>query len=93
MKNIKEIIEELENCLEGDDEYALGLIGDLKEYLDMLNNSNKINNPWIVFEGNETLFDMEYRKNCECLFDNGEICHYDDEHPYAIMTHFRRVIQ
>ena len=91
MRDVESIIEELENCFQGHDEYILGLLGDLKEYLNMKEHSELINNnPWIGFEGNETLFDIEARKNCECLFDSGEICNYDDEHPYAIMTHFRR---
>lgn len=44
---------------------------------------------WISFEDNKKLFEKEAKRNCECLFDNGESCRYDDEHPFAILTHFK----
>lgn len=83
MRDAESIIEELENCFQGHDEYILGLLSELRD---------SVTNPWIEFKGNEELFNIEARKNCECLFDNGFICKYNDEHPFAIMTHFKRVI-
>ena len=44
---------------------------------------------WIEFKGNEKLFNKEARKNCKIMFDDGSICRYNDEHPRAIMTHFK----
>lgn len=46
-------------------------------------------NNWLKFEDNLELFDIEARRNCECLFDDGSICNYDEEQPFAILTHFR----
>lgn len=44
---------------------------------------------WIKFDGNEKLFTKMAKRNCKIMFDDGTICNYNDEHPVAIITHFR----
>jgi hypothetical protein len=44
---------------------------------------------WIAIEGNESVFNEYAKFNCWCKFDNGVECKYNDEHPMAIMTHFK----
>ena len=49
------------------------------------------NNEWLSFLDNLDIFEIEARKNCECLFDDGTICNYFDEQPFAVLTHFKPV--
>jgi len=51
------------------------------------NITNKSN--WIEFVGNEDLFGEATLSNCMCRFDDGTECHYNDNHPMAILTHFQ----
>ena len=44
---------------------------------------------WIRFDNNHALYDRESKHNCRLLFDNGEECYYDDNHPWAKLTHFK----
>jgi hypothetical protein len=44
---------------------------------------------WLEIEGNESVFNEYAKFNCWCRFDDGTECRYEDEHPMAIMTHFR----
>ena len=44
---------------------------------------------WLEFEGNESVFNEYAKTNCVCRFDDGTECRYEDEHPMAVMTHFR----
>ena len=44
---------------------------------------------WLEFEGNESIFNEYAKRNCICKFDDGTECRYEDEHPMAILTHFR----
>lgn len=44
---------------------------------------------WLEFEGNESIFNEYAKRNCLCRFDDGTECRYEDEHPMAILTHFR----
>ena len=44
---------------------------------------------WISVEGNLSLFKIMSKYNCPVLFDNGVECRFNDEHPYAILTHFK----
>lgn len=42
---------------------------------------------WIPFN-RETSKQFEQCQDKLLLFDNGQTCRYDEEHPFAIMTHF-----
>lgn len=42
---------------------------------------------WIPFN-RETSKQFEQCQDRLLLFDNGQTCRYDEEHPFAIMTHF-----
>jgi len=44
---------------------------------------------WLEFEGNESIFNEYAKRNCLCRFDDGTECRYEDEHPMAVLTHFR----
>ena len=44
---------------------------------------------WLEFEGNESIFNEYAKRNCLCRFDDGTECRYEDEHPMAILTHFK----
>ena len=44
---------------------------------------------WLEFEGYESIFNEYAKRNCVCKFDDGTECRYEDEHPMAILTHFR----
>jgi len=44
---------------------------------------------WLELEGNESVFNEYAKANCWCRFDDGTECRYEDEHPMAVMTHFR----
>jgi hypothetical protein len=44
---------------------------------------------WLDYESNKRLFGEYSRANCLCKFDDGTICRYDDEHPIAVLTHFK----
>ena len=44
---------------------------------------------WIMFVGNEERFNEEAKKNCVIRFDNNVECRYNDQHPNAILTHFK----
>ena len=44
---------------------------------------------WLEIEGNESVFNEYAKFNCWCRFDDGTECKYEDEHPMAILTHFR----
>ena len=44
---------------------------------------------WLEFERNGHLFCEAAKKNYLCKFDDGTVCRYDDEHPFAILTHFK----
>jgi hypothetical protein len=43
---------------------------------------------WLSFDDNTDLFTKYSSRNCRCLFDDGTICRYNDNHPFAILTHF-----
>ena len=44
---------------------------------------------WLEIEGNESVFNEYAKFNCWCRFDDGTECRYEDEHPMAVMTHFK----
>lgn len=44
---------------------------------------------WLEIKGNESVFNEYAKFNCLCKFDNNTECRYNDEHPMAVMTHFR----
>ena len=44
---------------------------------------------WLEFNSNKSLFNTEAKKNCLCLFDDGSIIRFNEEHPMAILTHFK----
>ena len=44
---------------------------------------------WLELKGNESVFNEYAKTNCWCKFDDGTECRYEDEHPMAVMTHFR----
>ena len=44
---------------------------------------------WLEFKGNESIFNEYAKRNCLCKFDDGTECKYEDEHPIAILTHFK----
>jgi len=46
---------------------------------------------WTELTGNVNLFSEQAKKNCFCLFDDDTVCRFDDNHPYAILTHFEIV--
>lgn len=46
-------------------------------------------NGWIEFKSNKELFNTEAKKNCLCMFEDGTVINYNDEHPMQIMTHFK----
>lgn len=50
-------------------------------------------NDWIKLDGNMKLFDEAAKDNCLCKFDNGYICNYFDDWPYAIITHFQLTLK
>jgi hypothetical protein len=37
------------------------------------------------------MFNSMAVKNCLCKFDDGTVCHYEDNHPLAEMTHFQKL--
>ena len=43
---------------------------------------------WLLFDGNENLFNESANSNCFCKFDDGTLCRYNDKHPFAILTYF-----
>lgn len=46
-------------------------------------------NGWVELEGNESIFNEYAKRNCLCKFDDGTECGYEEEHPVAILTHFK----
>ena len=48
-------------------------------------------NGWIKFEGNSAEFNKRILIDGDCLvkFDNGEVMKYSEEHPMAVLTHFK----
>ena len=44
---------------------------------------------WLLFEGNENLFEEAANSNCLCKFDDGTVCRYNDKHPFAVLTYFK----
>lgn len=60
------------------------------DWLKGTDNIDSVSNGWIKFSGNENLFNEYAKNNCLVKFDDGSICTYNDDHPPAIMTHFRK---
>jgi len=54
-------------------------------------NSTPVIKGWIEFHGNEKLFNEMAEKNCPCRFEDGTQCLFDEEHPFAMLTHFKLV--
>ena len=46
-------------------------------------------NDWLPFEENKDLFENAYKDNYLLRFDDGTICRYRDDFPFAIVTHFK----
>lgn len=48
------------------------------------------NREWLPFnEENSLSFSEAANKNCLCKFDDGTVCRYEDDHPFAVLTHFK----
>lgn len=47
------------------------------------------NNEWLSFEENIKLFKNAHEDNFLLKFDDGTICRYRDDFPFAVMTHFK----
>ena len=50
-------------------------------------------NGWLTFIGSENIgeFNRRIQKDGDCLvkFDDGTIIRYNEEHPMAVLTHFK----
>jgi len=48
---------------------------------------------WLPFkkENYDQFAEICKKDRCMCLFDDGTECNYNDEHPMAVMTHFREI--
>ena len=44
---------------------------------------------WLKFNENKELFAQSAKNNCLCKFDNGDILNYNDNFPFAELTHFK----
>lgn len=69
-------------------DYRFDAVEKAREMMDRLDLKNE--KDWLPFEGNKLLFNEEAKKNCLCKFDDGTVIRYNEEHPWAIMTHFKK---
>lgn len=67
------------------------MVDDIKYLHNLATNNDALGDVsgWIRFDNNHALYDRESKHNCRLLFDNGEECDYDDNHPWAKLTHFK----
>ena len=49
-----------------------------------------IDDDWLPFTPNMgPVFDKAADNNCQCKFDDGTICRYNDSFPLSVLTHFK----
>ncbi len=93
----KQIIAEYKQVRNFKDEYVLDY--DEMYFVDQIvrlhaklaNNTDIIDGvvDWLPFMENKKLFKNAWKDNYMLKFDDGTECRYRDEHPFAIMTHFK----
>lgn len=97
MKGFRSVLKKIQTCIEAQNGATESQLKDIWNELSnaITENEKKVLSNvdgWIEFNSNKKLFNSEAAKNCLCLFEDGTVIRYNEDHPLEVMTHFKLVI-